>query len=113
MLSFHCTIQRYIFIGENNCLTDFENTAAFSRDYQSAQDCMCDTEHMLECSGESRNSNGLSNMHITNSDLDHIVEQFQVIEIFILYAYLSLKEQRCRRYKELGFLFWKVCSQNL
>ncbi|XP_032691252.1 uncharacterized protein LOC116853974 isoform X2 [Odontomachus brunneus] len=65
------------YTSENNCLTNFENTAAFSRDYQSAQDCMCDTEHMLECSGDSGNSNNLSNMHISNSDFNQIVEQFQ------------------------------------
>jgi len=72
------------FTGENNCLTNFENTAAFSRDYQSAQDCMCDTEHMLECSNDSGNSNSLSNMHISNSELNQIIEQFQVIEIYIV-----------------------------
>ncbi|XP_018395779.1 PREDICTED: uncharacterized protein LOC108774222 isoform X1 [Cyphomyrmex costatus] len=62
---------------ESNCLTNFENTAAFSRDYQSAQDCMCDTEHMLECSNDSGNSNSLSNMHISSSDISQIIEQFQ------------------------------------
>ncbi|EZA50987.1 Neuroendocrine protein 7B2 [Ooceraea biroi] len=64
------------YTSENNCLINFENTAAFSRDYQSAQDCMCDTEHMLECSSDT-NSNSISNMHISNSDFDQIVEQFQ------------------------------------
>lgn len=34
---------------EQGCTTDFENTAAFSREYQEAQDCMCDQEHMLDC----------------------------------------------------------------
>lgn len=34
---------------ENGCLEDFENTASFSRRYQAAQDCMCDTEHMFDC----------------------------------------------------------------
>jgi len=39
---------------------------------------MCDTEHMLECSSDSGNSNSLSNMHISNPDFDQIVEEFQV-----------------------------------
>ncbi|EFN84199.1 uncharacterized protein LOC105183415 [Harpegnathos saltator] len=67
------------YTSKNNCLTNFENTATFSRDYQSAQDCMCDTEHMLECSGDSgsNNNNNLSNMQISNPDFDQIVEQFQ------------------------------------
>lgn len=28
---------------------DFENSASFSREYQAAQECMCDSEHMFEC----------------------------------------------------------------
>lgn len=36
-------------IAEDGCLEEFENTAAFSREYQAAQDCMCDTEHMVIC----------------------------------------------------------------
>lgn len=37
------------FIAEQGCIEDFENTASYSRRYQAAQDCMCDTEHMFEC----------------------------------------------------------------
>lgn len=68
-------------LGENNCLETFENTAAFSRDFQGAQDCMCDTEHMMDCSsnGENIEDGGLSS-HITNSDFDQIVEHLQVIK---------------------------------
>ncbi|KAG8309162.1 Neuroendocrine protein 7B2 [Homalodisca vitripennis] len=32
---------------EDGCLEEFENTAAFSREYQSAQDCMCDSDNVL------------------------------------------------------------------
>ncbi|CAD1471041.1 unnamed protein product, partial [Heterotrigona itama] len=64
------------YTSENNCIVNFENTAAFSRDYQSAQDCMCDTEHMLDCSVDSTNSN-LPSMHISNSNFNQIVDQFQ------------------------------------
>jgi Neuroendocrine protein 7B2 precursor (Secretogranin V) len=31
------------------CINDFENSASFSREYQAAQECMCDSEHMFEC----------------------------------------------------------------
>jgi len=41
---------------------------------------MCDTEHMLECSGDTGNSNSLSNVQISDSDFDEIVEQFQVTD---------------------------------
>ncbi|XP_053612227.1 neuroendocrine protein 7B2 [Plodia interpunctella] len=38
---------------DQGCITEFENTAAFSRDYQMAQQCMCDAEHMFSCPPES------------------------------------------------------------
>lgn len=62
---------------ENNCIVDFENTADFSRDYQSAQDCMCDREHMLSCPIDPPDGYNLRSMHITNSNFNKIVEQFQ------------------------------------
>lgn len=39
------------FTEDQGCITQFENTAAFSRDYQAAQECMCDGEHMFDCPG--------------------------------------------------------------
>ncbi|CAK9825586.1 hypothetical protein ANTRET_LOCUS3562 [Anthophora retusa] len=65
---------------ENNCIVDFENTAAFSRDFQSAQDCMCDKDHMLGCPADSTNSNSLPNMHIPSYNINQIVDQFQAEE---------------------------------
>uniref|UniRef100_A0A1B6CRY9 Neuroendocrine protein 7B2 n=1 Tax=Clastoptera arizonana TaxID=38151 RepID=A0A1B6CRY9_9HEMI len=58
---------------EDGCLEQFENTAAFSREYQSAQDCMCDSEHMFDCSPRDT-----QNTDLTESELDRIVQQFQV-----------------------------------
>ncbi|KAK9507329.1 hypothetical protein O3M35_007208 [Rhynocoris fuscipes] len=60
------------YTAEDGCLEEFENTAAFSREYQARQDCMCDTEHMFDCSNP-RNTDG-----ITQSDLDRLVHQFHV-----------------------------------
>ncbi|KAL1228525.1 Neuroendocrine protein [Trichinella spiralis] len=34
---------------EDGCLEDFENTAEFSRVYQTNQDCLCDEDHMFTC----------------------------------------------------------------
>ncbi|KPI96838.1 PREDICTED: neuroendocrine protein 7B2 [Papilio xuthus] len=34
---------------EQGCISEFENTAAYSREYQLAQRCMCDGEHMFSC----------------------------------------------------------------
>ncbi|KAG8178998.1 hypothetical protein JTE90_014001 [Oedothorax gibbosus] len=39
---------------DDGCLEEFENTAAFSRDYQAQQECMCDSEHMFDCPGATR-----------------------------------------------------------
>lgn len=36
---------------DQGCQLRFENTAAFSREYQSDQECMCDGEHMFDCKG--------------------------------------------------------------
>ncbi|XP_050434001.1 neuroendocrine protein 7B2 isoform X1 [Adelges cooleyi] len=52
---------------EDGCITDFENTAAFSRDYQESQECMCDSEHMFDC-GKSNAANK------NNLDVDELVE---------------------------------------
>lgn len=37
------------------CTSDFENTAAYSREYQASQECMCDGEHMFNCPGQQQN----------------------------------------------------------
>jgi len=34
---------------ENGCLEEFDNSADFSRNYQSQQQCLCDQEHMFNC----------------------------------------------------------------
>lgn len=47
---------------DQGCTLDFENTASFSREYQAAQECMCDAEHMFECSnGQDSSDNGEQN----------------------------------------------------
>jgi hypothetical protein len=47
------------FTEDQGCTLDFENTASFSREYQAAQECMCDAEHMFECSsGQDQSDNG-------------------------------------------------------
>lgn len=32
-------------------MEEFENSAEFSKEYQSSQECMCDSEHMFSCPG--------------------------------------------------------------
>lgn len=55
---------------EDDCLEDFENSASFSRDYQSKQQCMCDQEHMFDCPGSTDESEmDTLARSISNSDL--------------------------------------------
>ncbi|XP_071533256.1 uncharacterized protein 7B2 isoform X2 [Panulirus ornatus] len=67
------------YTGENGCLEEFENTAGFSRDYQAMQDCMCDTEHMFECSDSTHDSEitalarSIQNEGVLDSTLDKIM----------------------------------------
>lgn len=71
MLTFSSLV--VVLTAEDGCLEEFENTAAYSREYQSAQDCMCDSEHMFDC--DSHNSD------ISESEIDQFVQQFQVFII--------------------------------
>ncbi|XP_063241578.1 neuroendocrine protein 7B2 [Bacillus rossius redtenbacheri] len=66
---------------DDGCLQDFENTAAYSREYQAAQDCMCDSEHMFDCpvtSGRDLTGSAPGGGDLTESDIDRIMQQFQV-----------------------------------
>ena len=40
----------------DGCVENVPNTAEFSRDYQSQQNCPCDPEHMFDCSVTSANA---------------------------------------------------------
>jgi hypothetical protein len=52
------------YTGSDGCIEGFENTAEFSRRYQSTQNCICDTEHMFNCpstpSGDASDGQGAS-----------------------------------------------------
>lgn len=56
------------FTEDQGCQTSFENTAAFSRDYQSSQECMCDGEHMFDCPSPKDNENVGRQI---NNDFEH------------------------------------------
>lgn len=61
---------------EDGCLEEFENTAAFSREYQASQDCMCDSEHLFDCPSKEFQSGG---SEINNDiDLDRIMDELSV-----------------------------------
>lgn len=54
-----------------SCIMDFENTAIFSREFQAAQDCTCDNEHMFDCSDQDSADTGSE-----KGDLNSAVEQY-------------------------------------
>lgn len=63
------------YTAEDDCLEDFENSAAFSRDHQSKQECMCDQEHMFDCPGRSEDSEiDTLARSISNSDFSDTFE---------------------------------------
>jgi len=53
------------------CLEDFQNSAEFSREFQAQQECMCDSEHMLDCTGNEAED-------ISDMDINRIIEQLHV-----------------------------------
>uniref|UniRef100_T1IPU4 Neuroendocrine protein 7B2 n=1 Tax=Strigamia maritima TaxID=126957 RepID=T1IPU4_STRMM len=69
---------------EDGCLENFVNSAAFSRNYQAAQECMCDTEHMFDCPTSTRDSEisalaqSIQNEGVMSHALDKIMEEFDV-----------------------------------
>jgi hypothetical protein len=69
------------YTAEDGCLEEFENTAAFSRDYQSSQECMCDTEHMFDCPGNTDENEletlarSIQNEGLMDSTLDKLVDK--------------------------------------
>lgn len=68
------------FTEDQNCQLNFENTAAFSRDYQASQDCMCDGEHMFDC--PSSNNENLTNRQLTSGLESFLARQFNVAKKF-------------------------------
>uniref|UniRef100_A0A1B0A1M9 Neuroendocrine protein 7B2 n=2 Tax=Glossina TaxID=44049 RepID=A0A1B0A1M9_GLOPL len=58
------------------CISEFENTALFSREYQAAQDCTCDNEHMFDCAGQD-SSGGGGNSEIASTMEKFLMHQFQ------------------------------------
>ncbi|XP_044749808.1 uncharacterized protein LOC123310405 [Coccinella septempunctata] len=63
------------FGGEEGCMEDFENTAAFSRRFQEVQDCMCDAEHMFDCPDNSDPFLDNSMDEFSDFEFNHFVRQ--------------------------------------
>lgn len=66
---------------EDGCLEEFDNSATFSKEYQSSQECMCDSEHMFNCPGNTDENEletlarSIQNEGLTlDTTLNHIME---------------------------------------
>ncbi|EDV94765.1 uncharacterized protein LOC6567653 [Drosophila grimshawi] len=55
-----------------DCIMDFENTASFCREFQAAQECTCDSEHMFDCADQ-ENASGTGT---GDGDINSAVEKF-------------------------------------
>ncbi|XP_065564907.1 neuroendocrine protein 7B2-like [Artemia franciscana] len=64
---------------KDGCIEQFENSAAFSRAYQAAQDCMCDNEHMFDCSTRGSENQPISFQKPVNSALRRIMAEIKQI----------------------------------
>ncbi|GFQ74203.1 neuroendocrine protein 7B2 [Trichonephila clavata] len=72
------------YVADDGCLEEFENTAAFSREYQQHQNCMCDSEHMFDCPGATRENEidalarSFENEGLAESTLDRFFQDLQI-----------------------------------
>ncbi|GFT67242.1 hypothetical protein NPIL_254292 [Nephila pilipes] len=71
------------YVADDGCLEEFENTAAFSREYQQHQDCICDSEHMFDCPGATRENEidtlarSFENEGLTDSRLNRFLQDME------------------------------------
>nr|CAG4645109.1 EOG090X0DEG [Leptodora kindtii] len=69
------------YTSDDGCLEEFENTAAFSRQYQIAQDCMCDTEHMFDCpssnTAQAKNAKSMAATNMVDKAIRKIMSEIQ------------------------------------
>ncbi|XP_035218506.1 uncharacterized protein LOC118191763 isoform X2 [Stegodyphus dumicola] len=77
------------YTAEDGCLEDFVNTAAFSREYQASEDCMCDSEHMFDCPGATRESEidalarSFENEGLAEAALDRLIQSMEPTNPFL------------------------------
>jgi len=73
------------YTAEDGCIEEFENTAAFSREYQAAQDCMCDSEHMFSCQQQPQSKDSeldtlarsIQNEGLTHNNIDELLSDMK------------------------------------
>ncbi|XP_054709553.1 neuroendocrine protein 7B2-like [Uloborus diversus] len=72
------------YTADDGCLEEFVNTAAFSREYQASQECMCDSEHMFDCPGATRENEidalarSLENEGLAEAALDRLMQNMEI-----------------------------------
>ncbi|GIX80323.1 c-terminal peptide [Caerostris extrusa] len=72
------------YTADDGCLEQYENSAAFSREYQQVQICMCDSEHMFDCPGSTRDNEldalarSFENEGFMESTLDRFFQDMEI-----------------------------------
>ncbi|KAK9685532.1 Neuroendocrine protein 7B2 precursor (Secretogranin V) [Popillia japonica] len=89
------------YTADMNCLEEFENTAAFSRKYQAAQDCMCDTEHMFYCPDLAADS-GSDEIADGFDDLDFNRFLQRTLQVDPMFSHKSLVAKKYHPDKPIG-----------
>lgn len=77
------------YTADDGCLEKFQNTATYSRVYQASQECICDSEHMFDCSGSSQEkeidilARTFENEGIAEDALDKLIKVMEVPNPFL------------------------------
>lgn len=85
------------YTADDGCMENFVNSAAFSREYQASQQCMCDSEHMFDCPGSTRENEidalarTFENEGLAEVALDRLIKTMEV-NIFFTYFKTALKQ---------------------
>ncbi|CAH1173466.1 unnamed protein product, partial [Phaedon cochleariae] len=82
---------------DQGCIEEFENSASFSRRYQAAQDCMCDTEHMFECPNPGSMSEGDSMDLMDDFGFNNMLQQ--TLKLDQVYPHKNLVAKKFHSYK--------------
>ncbi|RWS32022.1 neuroendocrine protein 7B2 precursor-like protein [Leptotrombidium deliense] len=89
---------------DDGCLEEFENTAAYSREYQSSQQCMCDNEHMFDCPGQTEENEldaiarSIQNNGMSQSNFDKLVNNLNPEEHKVVAKKFFVNQKRFADY---------------
>jgi len=66
------------FSSDDGCTEEFDNTAEFSRNYQSSQNCLCDEDHMFTCPANHRKASDNNDVEEFSAALDALLNKAEI-----------------------------------